>query len=351
MKPLQTSPKRGGFLKKYKMKTCNRLRFYTTILLLCIITQNISPSPFGEGRGGASPSPSGESRGGASPSPFGEGRGGALALVLGGGGAKGAAHIGVLKVMEEVGLQPDIIVGTSIGAIVGGLYSVGYTSSHLDSLFRSQQWTRLFTREAIRGNTIKTMLDSLVAHPPAPPHPRTLVPPHPRKFACIASNLRTLSEVVLADDSLARNIRASMSIPALFKPVRYEGHVLYDGGLLNNLPVDVAREMGADLVIAVDLTVNHHDDDDDDDNDDDFDLMELLDLKNMKGLLGWLFNRPDFKKHRQNKAAADVYINPPLDGYSAISFSTENIEEMIAVGEQEARGNVNLLKKMTKNNF
>ena len=337
------------------MKTCNRLRFYTTILLLFIITQKISPSPSGEGRGGASlsPSPFGEGWGRASPSPLGEGRGGAsIALVLGGGGAKGAAHIGVLKVMEEVGLQPDIIVGTSIGAIVGGLYSVGYTSSHLDSLFRSQQWTRLFTREAIRGNAIKTMLDSLVAHPPTPSYPRTPVPPHPRKFACIASNLRTLSEVVLTDDSLARNIRASMSIPALFKPVRYEGHVLYDGGLLNNLPVDVAREMGADLVIAVDLTVNHHDDDDDDDGDaDDFDLMELLDLKNMKGLLGWLFNRPDFKKHRQNKAAADVYINPPLDGYSAISFSTENIEEMIAVGEQEARGNVNLLKKMTKNNF
>ncbi len=311
------------------MKTCTRLRFYTTILLLFIITQKISPSPSGEGWGGASSPKS-------------------IALVLGGGGAKGAAHIGVLKVMEEVGLQPDIIVGTSIGAIVGGLYSVGYTASHLDSLFRSQQWTRLFTREAIRGNAIKTMLDSLVAHPPTPSYPRTLVPPHPQKFACIASNLRTLSEVVLADDSLARNIRASMSIPALFKPVRYEGHVLYDGGLLNNLPVDVAREMGADLVIAVDLTVNHHDDDDDAD---DFDLMELLDLKNMKGLLGWLFNRPDFKKHRQNKAAADVYINPPLDGYSAISFSTENIEEMIAVGEQEARGNVNLLKKMTKNNF
>lgn len=320
------------------------IRLYTTILLL-LFTVKISPSPSGEGWGGASPSPSGESRGGAS-SPK------SIALVLGGGGAKGAAHIGVLKVMEEVGLQPDIIVGTSIGAIVGGLYSVGYTASHLDSLFRSQQWTRLFTREAIRGNAIKTMLDSLVAHPPAPSYPHTLVPPHPRKFACIASNLRTLSEVVLADDSLARNIRASMSIPALFKPVRYEGHVLYDGGLLNNLPVGVAREMGADLVIAVDLTVNHHDDDDDDDDDaDDFDLMELLDLKNMKGLLGWLFNRPDFKKHRQNKAAADVYINPPLDGYSAISFSAENIEEMIAVGEQEARGNVNLLKKMTKNNF
>ena len=130
------------------------IRLYTIILLL-LFTVIISPSPSGEGRGGAS----------LSPSPFGEGRGGALALVLGGGGAKGAAHIGVLKVMEEAGIQPDIIVGTSIGAIVGGLYSVGYSANHLDSLFRSQQWAQLFTREAMRGNAIKTMLDSLVSSP------------------------------------------------------------------------------------------------------------------------------------------------------------------------------------------
>lgn len=282
------------------MKTCTRL--YTIIILL-LFTINISPSPFGEGKGGT------------------------IALVLGGGGAKGAAHIGALKVMEEAGIRPDIVVGTSIGAIVGGLYSIGYTANDLDSLFRSQQWARLFTREAIRGNAVKEMLDSLVSSPRS-----SLLAP--RKFACLASNLRTLSEVVLTDDSLARNMRASMAIPALFSPVRYDGYVLFDGGLLNNLPVDVARKLGADTVIAVDLTVNHHDEEDDDN---DFDISEILDITQVKGLFGWLLNRPDFKKHRKNKADADIYINPPLDGYSAISFSPQRIAEMIAIGEKATR--------------
>ena len=329
-------------------------RLYTTISLLFIITINISPSPFGEGRGGAS----------LSPSPFGEGRGGAsIALVLGGGGAKGAAHVGVLKVIEEAGIQPDIIVGTSIGAIVGGLYSVGYTATDLDSLFRSQQWAQLFTREAIRGNAIKTMLDSLVSSPHKSPFSTFQSPSPvgegrggaltprssllaPRKFACIASDLRTLSDVVLSDDSLARNMRASMAIPALFKAVRFDDYMLYDGGLTNNLPVDVARQMGADLVIAIDLTVNHHDDDD---PGDDFDeLREIFDITQVKGIVGWFLNRPDFKKHRQNKTAADIYINPPLEGYSAVSFGPKSIAEMIAIGENAARQQFQTLQNLAR---
>ena len=322
------------------MKTCTRL--YTIIILL-LFTINISPSPFGEGRGGAS----------LSPSPFGEGRGGGLALVLGGGGAKGAAHIGVLKVMEEAGIQPDIIVGTSIGAIVGGLYSVGYSATPLDSLFRSQQWAQLFTREAMRGNAIKTMLDSLVSSPlPPPPDGGGVLSPSlfgegrggaPR-FACLASDLRTLSDVVLTGDSLARNMRASMAIPALFKAVRFDGYVLYDGGLTNNLPVDVAREMGATTVIAIDLTVNHHDDDDEKEKTGLDELRELFDFTEMKGIVGWLLNRPDFKKHRQNKGKADIYINPDLEGYSAMSFGPKNIAEMIAIGEKAAREVLNIEK-------
>ncbi|MBR5689542.1 MAG: patatin-like phospholipase family protein [Prevotella sp.] len=302
-------------------------RLYTTIILL-LVAVNISPSPLGEGRGGAS----------LSPSPFGEGRGGAsIALVLGGGGAKGAAHVGVLKVIEEAGIRPDIIVGTSIGAIVGGLYSVGYTATDLDSLFRSQQWAQLFTREAIRGNAIKTMLDSLVLSPPLRGEDGRGL------FACIASDLRTLSDVVLSDDSLARNMRASMAIPALFKAVRFDDYVLYDGGLTNNLPVDVARQMGADLVIAIDLTVNHHDDDPGDDFDE---LREIFDITQVKGIVGWFLNRPDFKKHRQNKTAADIYINPDLEGYSAVSFGPKSIAEMIAIGENAARQQFQALQNL-----
>lgn len=257
-----------------------------------------------------------------------------LALVLGGGGAKGAAHVGVLKVLEEAGVQPDIIVGTSIGAIVGGLYSIGYSAAQLDSLFRSRQWLQLFTREAIEGNAIKAMLDSLTAKRPTP---NSLI------FACVASDLPTFSEVVLTGDSLARNMRASMAIPALFKAVRFDDYVLYDGGIFNNLPVDVARQMGATRVIAVDLTVNHPDDEDEPSE-----FVQLLDdllgLSSVDGIIGWLFNRPDFKKYRQNIKDADVYINPPLYDYDATSFNRKAIDEMIFLGEHEARKQLALLR-------
>ena len=165
-------------------------------------------------------------------------------------------------------------------------------------------------------------------------------------FACVASDLPTFSEVVLTGDSLARNMRASMAIPALFKAVRFDDYVLYDGGIFNNLPVDVARQMGADVVIAVDLTVNHHDDDEEDD----FDLSELFDITKVKGLLGWLLNRPDFKKYKQNQRAADIYINPPLQGYGVASFTSQSIAEMIAIGEREARHQFTILHRYAKPN-
>lgn len=284
-----------------------------------------------------------------------------VALVLGGGGAKGAAHVGALKVLEQVGIQPDIIVGTSIGAIVGGLHSIGYSAADLDTLFRSQQWLQLFTREAIRGNAIKDMLDRLTSRSPSkegeglPDYKRnqegtqsdSLSAPSVRSegelFACIAADLPTLSEVVLTDDSLARNMRASMAIPGVFRPVKSGDYVLLDGGLLNNLPVDVARRMGADIVIAIDLTVNHHEKNDDDE---DFDLSEIFDTTKVKGLLGWLLNRPDFTKYKQNCQDADLLINPPLNGYAATSFARQRIEEMILLGEQAARNHIGELQKI-----
>ena len=276
-------------------------------------------------------------------SPFAtEDRGGALALVLGGGGAKGAAHVGVLKVLEEAGVQPDIIVGTSIGAIVGGLYSIGYSAHQLDSLFRSRQWLQLFTREAIKGNAIKSMLDSLtsLSGRPSSPSGRS----GEVSFACVASDLPTFSEVVLTGDSLARNMRASMAIPALFKAVRFDDYVLYDGGIFNNLPVDVARQLGATKVIAVDLTVNHPDDDDDAPSEFVQLLDDLLGLSSADGIVGWLFNRPDFKKYRKNCKDADVYINPPLYEYDATDFGRKAISEMIFLGEHEARKQMEALR-------
>ncbi len=360
------------------------MKKFLILFLLGTFTAVSGASPAGEATGafraatvvaaapprGANPSFATEDLEGASSLPTGEGRGGALALVLGGGGAKGAAHVGVLKVLEEAGVHPDIIVGTSIGAIVGGLYSIGYSAHQLDSLFRSRQWLQLFTREAIKGNAIKSMLDSLTSKRPTPlPLPvsegsgysqdkaqqaeRHSTPlPHREGqgggsqvvFACVASDLPTFSEVVLTGDSLARNMRASMAIPALFKAVRFDDYVLYDGGIFNNLPVDVARQLGATKVIAVDLTVNHPDDDDDAPSEFVQLLDDLLGLSSADGIVGWLFNRPDFKKYRKNCKDADVYINPPLYEYDATDFGRKAISEMIFLGEHEARKQMEALR-------
>ena len=117
-------------------------------------------------------------------------------------------------------------------------------------------------------------------------------------------------------------MRASMSIPGVFKPVVQDGRMLMDGGLLNNLPVDVVKAMGADVVIAIDLQQKQH-------KDRDFSLKDLLGID---GPLNWLVERPDWKKYNVNRKAADVYIHPMLEGYGASDFNKADIRRMIELG-------------------
>lgn len=239
-----------------------------------------------------------------------------VGLVLGGGGAKGAAEIGVLKVIEEVGIPVDFIAGTSIGAINGGLYSVGYRAADLDSLFRNQEWLNLF----VSGNIMemlaeKTGISDSICFDDMP------IP-----FRCVAMNIKEGKEVVLNSGNPAHAMRASMSIPGIFKPVKYNGMTLVDGGMMNNLPVDVVKAMGADVVIAIDLTQKKHDTRD-------FSLKEKLGIG---GILDWVVSRPDWKKYNINRKTADIYINPNLKGYGAMSFNKDNISEMIEIGYEEA---------------
>ena len=269
-----------------------------------------------------------------------------IGLVLGGGGAKGAAEVGVLKVMEAVGINPDYIAGTSIGSILGGLYANGYSAAELDTLMRSQDWLTLigdrntnYKRKLVsedssayyifgfpvlrkkknpdtngvgmlRGDHILELLDSCTNLPDSLSFDDLPIP-----FRCVAYDLKANEEVVLDRGNLPLSIRASMAIPGAFKPVRIQNKVLLDGGLINNLPVDVVREMGADIVIAVDLTQNKR-------------QPSNLSLES-GGLLDWLLTRPDLD-------SADIYINPDLDGYGVTSFSQSNIATMIEIGEIEA---------------
>ena len=240
-------------------------------------------------------------------------------MVLGGGGAKGAAEIGVLKVLEAEGIAVDYIVGTSIGSILGGLYSIGYRADDLERLFCSQSWIELFTDETFKGGSIEQLLDSVVT------------------VRCVTVDVKEMETFVIDRGSLSLAMRASMAIPGLFKAVNWEGRTLVDGGLLNNLPVDVARQMGADIIIAVDLQQNKHETRD-------FSLKEEFGIG---GILDWLISRPDWKIYNENRADAEIYINPELD-YDMLDFNEKEIVEMIAIGKAAAEEQLDKIR-MLKN--
>ena len=206
-----------------------------------------------------------------------------VAVVLSGGGAFGAIHVGALKVIEETGIPVDMVVGTSMGSIVGVLYSVGYDSGDIATMFRTMDWAELFLdRENLRGLTLSDRDDQNTYIYKRDFYVRGGIDPRPggvirgtnventfeyylqgytdsinflrdlpRQFACIATNLVTDSAVVLSHGSLVKSIRSSMSIPGVFTPVHMGDMVLVDGGAKNNFAADVARQLGADIVIGV----------------------------------------------------------------------------------------------------
>ncbi len=214
--------------------------------------------------------------------PHTEGRRPKVAVVLAGGGARGIAHISVLKAIEEAGIPVDIVGGTSMGAIVGGFYAAGYTPSEIERIVRSVNWRLLFFDDnksahmtyrekmdfyryplrfffdkhgfynsggILSGKNILRFFDALTS-----PYPEKMdFSDLPCPFFCVATDVETGERVVLDKGSLAEAIRASMSFPGVFSPWEKDGRFLVDGGVVDNLPVQLAREYGADIVIAVNL--------------------------------------------------------------------------------------------------
>ena len=278
-----------------------------------------------------------------------------VGLVLGGGGAKGAAAIGILKELEREKIPIDYIAGTSIGAIIGGLYAQGYRADDLEKLFRSQNWLALLAdrdttlvgkvykeedgviyvfgfpvrRKAeadkntgfwmLHGDHVYNFLDSLVSRSPV----QCGIVKRAIPFSCVAFDIRRQQEIVLDTGSLARNMRASMAIPGAFKPVQIDTLMLVDGGMGNNLPVDVVRKMGADIVIAIDLQQRKRDDY----------RSPFGFLKGLGGILDWLAERPDIKKYNVNRTKADLYINPDLGSYGVTDFNAKAIKAILKIGE------------------
>ena len=272
-----------------------------------------------------------------------------IGLVLGGGGAKGGAEVGVLKVLEEAGIRPDYIVGTSIGSIVGGLYAAGYTASELEEMFSQQEWLSLLTdrRADLSGEPFKVLkgvtyiIDSMLSAKGCVEFDCL-----PSPFRCVAASMRNAEEVVLSRGTLPKAIRASMAIPGIFKPVEIDGEKLVDGGMMNNLPVDVCREMGADIIIAVDLQQEKPQNRKSQEGN--F-ITSLADIVGLGPIANWVLTRPDITKYNENRQRCDIYINPPLPDYDASSFGNESMVRMIAVGEQSARSQLPDLRKLPLN--
>ena len=288
-----------------------------------------------------------------------------VGLVLGGGGAKGAAEVGVLKVLEEMNIKVDYIAGTSIGSVVGSLYAAGYTAAELDSMFCRQEWLSLLTDRrddlgnepyrvkdgvtyifgfpvmgdiakgniggfgVMRGERVEALVDSMVRAKGCQDFEHLKIP-----FRCVAADFRQAQEVVISDGPISLGVRASMAIPGIFKPVNRDGVQLVDGGMMNNLPVDVVRDMGADIVITVDLQQNEKHEKKSTSN---LGIVNTLaDMLGLGGLLEWVSSRPDITKYLKNVKASTIYIHPPLPDMDASSFGNKNSTRMIRIGKEEA---------------
>ena len=275
-----------------------------------------------------------------------------VAVVLSGGGAKGMAHIGVLKVLEKAGIPVDIITGTSMGSIIGGLYSIGYNANALDSMVRVQDWSYVITDKEdlrsqslndrrkqytyvyttgmsianrsensggfIKGKNLAELFQQLcTGFADSLNFTRDL----PIPFACVATNIVDNSEVVFHSGKLPQAMRASMAIPVAFSPVRLGDMILVDGGMKNNYPADIAREMGAEIIIGV--TVQGA-------------PKEAEDISGTMSILSQIIDVNCKNKYDENLAITDLHLQVDTKGYGSASFSQAAIDTLIRRGEELA---------------
>ena len=275
-----------------------------------------------------------------------------VAVVLSGGGAKGMAHIGVLKVLEKAGIPVDIVTGTSMGSIIGGLYSIGYNSHSLDSMVRVQDWSYVITDKEdlrnqsisdrkkqntyffstgvtlgkkdmnaggiIKGKNLAELFQQLcIGYTDSLNFSTDLEIP----FACVATDIITNDEVVFHSGRLPQAMRASMAIPAAFSPVRIGDKVLVDGGLKNNYPADIARQMGAEVIIGV--TVQGA-------------PKVAEDMGGTMSIISQIVDVNCKNKVEDNLAITDLHMQVDTKGYGSASFSPAAIDTLIRRGEEEA---------------
>src|ERR1700728_992850 len=287
-----------------------------------------------------------------------------ICLVLSGGGARGMAHIGVLKVLEELKIPIDCIAGTSMGAVVGGLYASGMTAAQIDTTMRSVDWQEAFRdappRRDLAFRRKQDDRNFLVRLPLGLKHGKILLPKGfiqgqklqetlrqltlpfskstdfdllPTPFRAVATDLETGNAVVMGEGDLSIAMRASVSAPGVFAPVELNGRLLVDGGLAENLPIDVARAMHADILIVSDVS---------------FPLQPRAALDSALSISNQMLAilvRKDTDRQRATLSPSDILVEPVLGSATSTDFSAADAS--ITAGENAARAMLSRLDALT----
>jgi NTE family protein len=283
-----------------------------------------------------------------------------IGLVLSGGGARGFAHIGVLKMLDSLNFPVDYIAGTSIGGLIGALYACGYKGAEIEKIVNSADWDALLSDTParntipylqkyddskyqiqlslqgitpvvpsglIQGQKICLLISELLVKDGTVYNFNNLkIPLH-----CVAVDLISGNEVILQSGSLAQAMRATMSIPTIFSPVEWGDSLLIDGGLVNNFPADVVKDMGADIIIGVDIGSR---------------LAERKELNSLIGILNQTFVLTDYDRQIKNRSFCKMILTPDLKHYSSSDFDNEKIRDIQKKGEEIAQIYKSDLEKM-----
>ncbi|MBN2597203.1 patatin-like phospholipase family protein [Labilibaculum sp.] len=272
-----------------------------------------------------------------------------IGLVLSGGGAKGFAHVGVLKIIDELGIPIDYIAGTSMGGLIGGFYSIGYSAADIEKIILSQNWEDLLSDNVsrkfvpiyekkdferyilsfpikpkgiqlpsgiVRGQNVINLFERLTIEY----HDQTDFNKLPIPFLCIATDLETGNAVVLDKGYLPLAMRASMAIPTYFSPVEIDGKLLADGGMINNFPVKELIKMGADIIIGVDVQSG---------------VKSKKELKSLLDIINQTVSLMALNNFKDNLKYCDIYIKPKIDEYTVGSF--QDADSLIHRGEAIAQ--------------
>ncbi|MBN1198116.1 MAG: patatin-like phospholipase family protein [Bacteroidales bacterium] len=281
-----------------------------------------------------------------------------VGLVLSGGGAKGFAYIGLLKVLQETGLQVDYIGGSSIGSIMGGLYAIGYHPDSIAKMIREQNWSSLLTdkmprkyvsydekefgersilsvpirnRKISLGNAFYQgqQVDMLLNHYFSPAYRTYSFHDFQTPFLCMGTDLLTGDAIVLDKGYLPKAVRASMSIPGYFAPIEYMGYYLVDGGVVNNYPVKQVKEMGAEIIIGGDVQQGLY--------------SKKEQLNTITAILNQITSFPAIEANQVGDSLTDISVRIKLN-YGMMDF--DDYDSIIAEGERVARAHYDEIKAL-----